>query len=125
MTALGSFEIFLLGLIGCSAIVCGTFLRWGWHERRQVLARQGGDAPMSSSMSSPMSPPPILNLARLAFFSTTVDAAVEIRDALMTVDVEAARHRVRLEMAVEPDLALRPNPGSLRPGLAALVGPAI
>jgi signal transduction histidine kinase len=117
MTSLGILKFGLLGLIGSSAIACALFLRWGWAQRRQTLARQRNE---------PRLPPrPVLNLGHMTFSSATIDAAAEIRSALMAMEADAARHGVRLESAVEPDLSLRTTQASLHALLTALIGHAI
>jgi hypothetical protein len=118
MTLHELFATIVPGLLGCSAIACGAYLRWGWRQQRRVMARQ-------ASEPSVPPPPPLLSFRHLALPSASVDAATEIRDVLTMVDGEAACHGVRLEMAVAPDLWLRTNPVSLRALLVELVRHAI
>ncbi|HVC60437.1 MAG TPA: ATP-binding protein [Acetobacteraceae bacterium] len=110
------FGLFAAALLGLSAITCGALLLGGW--RRHVLARRHdrGWTP---------APAAAFSLARTPFVSGMLDVAAEMRDVLGRIGPEAARGLVRLEMAVQPDLAVRTDPLALRALLSDLVGNAI
>jgi len=103
-------------LLGFSAITCGALLLGGW--RRYVLADRDDSGPVGA-------PLPSFSLARTPFVGGMLDLAAEVRDVLGQMGPDAARRRVRLEMAVQPDLAVHADPLVLRALLGDLVGNAM
>lgn len=116
MFASDGFGLFASTLLGLSTVTCGALLLGGWRRHRLSRRDDGGWVP---------APVPSFSLARTPFAGGLLDIAAEVRDVLGQMQPEAARGRVRLEMAVQPDLAVHADPLALRALLSDLVGNAM
>jgi signal transduction histidine kinase len=105
-------------LLGLSAITCGALLFGGWRRRQDLMAFQDGGEPMPVAR-------PAFDLGRMPFVGGVLDVAAEVRDVLAQLAAEAARHLVRLEFAVQPELSVHADRLALRAVLSELVGNAV
>jgi hypothetical protein len=106
------FGWFVSALLGLSAIACATVLFGGWC--RYVNDRAQFDGWLPAAL-------PMFSLGRAPFAGDLLDVAAEVRDVLQHMAPEAARGRMRLEMAVQPDLAVHADKLALRTLLGDLV----
>jgi hypothetical protein len=86
----------------------------GWNRRRELLRRQG----------SPFIPARI-QLGQAPFAAEFLDVAAEAAALLLRFEGLAAQRFVALELAAQPALAVRADPGALREILGDLVERAI
>ena len=101
--------LILSGIVVCAAVFAG--------------ARRGVDAMPVPAAMPPSEPRSALALSPFAAALLPVDAAVQ--DVLGAHAAAARSRRVRLEFAVQPDLAVRADPRVLRELLGDLVSQAI
>lgn len=104
-------------LLGLSAVTCGALLFGGWRRRQDLVALQDRGEPMPAVR-------PAFDLGRMPFAGGVLDVATEVRDVLDQMAAEAARHLVRLEFAVQPELSVHADRLALRAVLGELVGNA-
>jgi signal transduction histidine kinase len=106
-------------LLGLSTVTCGVLLFGGWRRRQDLLALQDdGGQPMPVARRA-------FDLGRMPFVGGVLDVAAEVRDVLAQMAAEAARHLVRLEFAVQPELSVHADRLALRAVLSELVGNAV
>jgi anti-sigma regulatory factor (Ser/Thr protein kinase) len=101
----------LLLSLTASAVVVMT----GWRRRRDQLQRQGRPSPVADRVE----------LGRDAFAAGVLDVSSETTAVMQRLDSFAAQRSVALELAVQPNLAVRTDARALREILGDLVAHAI
>jgi hypothetical protein len=94
--------------------VCAVVVMAGWRRRQDLLQRQG--RPIVTDR---------VELGQTPFAAGVLDVAAETAAVLRRFDSLAAMRFVALEIAVQPDLAVRADPRVLRDILGELLGQAI
>ena len=110
----------LLPLLVAAATVAVLLIRAGVGRVRRDQARGRSLPPNSPEVAQGTDAPYIAS-----FGSSLLDIEREALGALRHVDGLAARNRVRLQIAVQPDLAVRADPRGLRQALIGLLENAI
>lgn len=101
-----------------SVAVCSGILIAGWQRRCGWRARAAGMDPAAPRV-------PRFELSRTPFASGELDVTAELDAVMVQLGPEAARRYVQLEMAVQPELAVRADPRALREVMGDLVANAI
>jgi hypothetical protein len=104
----------LLPLLLLSLLVSGLIVVSGWQRRQDLLARQ-----RRRGLT------PQFELAQTPFVSGLIDVAAEVAAVLRQFEGRAAARLVALEMAVQPGLTVRVDPGAFRAVLSDLLDSAI
>jgi hypothetical protein len=109
MAMLHDFGLAFVALLAASAATSVVLLWAGWQRASRCTD------------VSPEVPAPPLAFGLIPLAGARLDLALEVRQALSALAVEAARRGVRLEMAVPPDVSLRGDRAALQGMLARLV----
>lgn len=117
MTSVGWFELAVIHVAILSAGVSTILLLVAWYRREGIL-RRGSSVSAAAQV-------PRFELGRTPFAGDMLDVANEVRTALARLAPVAARAFVQLEMAVQPELAVRADPRALGQALNDLIGNAI
>ncbi|HEY1933898.1 MAG TPA: HAMP domain-containing sensor histidine kinase [Acetobacteraceae bacterium] len=117
MTSVGWFEFVITRLAILSAGVSVIFLAVGWYRREAIMRRQTDHA------TAPCLPR--FELGRTPFSGGMLDVTAEVRAVLARLAPLAASGFVQLEMAVQPELAVRADQRALGQALGDLVTHAI
>lgn len=105
-----AFEALWLPGVLLSGVVTGTLLAGGSRRHRQPVA---GRAALASDPALP------------AFAAGEIDLAAELRSIAGTHGAAAATRRIRLQIALQPDLVVRADPVAIRAIVGELLRNAI
>lgn len=106
--------VILLALALLTLTVSGIIIAAGWQRRRDLLTRRNAPGLMET-----------FELGRVPFKSGMLDVAAEALSVLRQLEGPAAKRFVELEMAMQPGLAVRADPGAFRSVLFDLLNSAI
>src|SRR5690349_5360904 len=101
-------------LLLLSLVVCGLIVVTGWRRRRELLARQSRRGIGRQ-----------FELGHTPFVSGMIDVAAEAAGVMRQFEGTAASKFVALQMAVQPGLTVRVDPGAFRAVLSDLLDTAI
>lgn len=101
-------------LLLLSLVVCGLIAASGWRRRREMLARQSRRGIGRQ-----------FELGHTPFVSGMIDVAAEAAGVMRQFEGTAASKLVALQMAVQPGLTVRVDPGAFRAVLSDLLDTAI
>jgi len=101
-------------LLLLSVAVCGVFVVSGWQRRRGLLARQSRRGIGHQ-----------FELGHTPFVSGMTDVAAEAAGVMRQFEGTAASKFVALQIAVQPGLSVRVDPGAFRAVLSDLLDTAI
>lgn len=101
-------------LLLLSVVVCGLIVVSGWRRRRGVLARQSQRGIGRQ-----------FELGHAPFVSGMIDVAAEAAGVMRQFEGAAASKFVALQIAVQPGLTVRVDPGAFRAVLSDLLDTAI
>jgi signal transduction histidine kinase len=104
----------LLPLVLVALTVSGIIVVAGWQRRRDLIMRRRAPGLPQS-----------FERAHVPFESGSLDVAEEARSVLRQLEGQAAKCFVELEMAVQPGLTVRADPGAFRSVLFYLLDSAI
>ena len=101
-------------LLVVSLVVCGLIVVSGWQRRRDLLARRRRPGIGHQ-----------FELGHTPFVSGVIDVAAEASAVIRQFEGSAAAKFVSLQMAVQPGLTVRVDPGAFRAVLSDLLDTAI
>jgi hypothetical protein len=110
----GAARTVVLPLLLLSLVVCGLIVFSGWQRRRELLARRSGRGIGRQ-----------FELGQTPFVSGMIDVAAEAAAVMRQFEGTAASKFVALQMAVQPGLTVRVDPGAFRAVLSDLLDTAI
>jgi len=106
--------VILLPFALFALMVSGTIAVAGWQRRQDLMMRRRAPGLAQT-----------FELGQTPFESGMLDVAAEARAVLRQLEGQAAKRFVELEMAVQPGLAVRADPGAFRSLLFDLLNCAI